>query len=182
MRDRKGYTFWFLITLAVGAIAIACVYIITQCSKNCTSENMDFLSLWAAVITLVFLMFSVIGLLNVDNKINELSSLKKELDDQILNLSTTCKELTVSAKEERSKLIEQAELSIKKIIDASTRRQNIFDSISRALVEPAPDRQVQMFTNILRDYPNTEGINYSYLFTCRGMAYLKMSLNETLMT
>lgn len=178
---KKKYTILFIIIIEIIALIIICVVLVSPVIYS-KFDSIDTLSIWATVITLVFLVFSVMGLWNIDNKISELDHVKSNLNSKLLNLEQTTNELVISAKQERTKIMEEAQNGINKIMTASANRQNLFDTISRALVEPAPDKRLLMFTNILRENPNAEGVNYSYIYSCRGMTYLDMGQKEKALT
>ena len=75
-------------------------------------------------------------------------------------------------------IVKQAEEQIKRILDKSTYRQNFYDTLTRIANEPDFGRQVQEYTHFLRTSGDIEGINYAYVYICRGNAYLMLSRDD----
>ena len=46
------------------------------------------ISIWAAVITIVFIVFAVIGIMNIDGKIKEVNESKEKLDERYTTLQS----------------------------------------------------------------------------------------------
>lgn len=169
----KKNTIYFVAIIEFFVLIFIIVVLMTPQWKD-TVEGISTLTIWSGVLTIVFLVFSVMGLLHIDEKISAIDKAKVHIDDTLSDYKTTSTDFKLSVNKEKAALIEEAKKGINVIISESASRQNLFDSISRALVEPAPDRKVLMFTNILRSNPKTEGVNYSYIYCSRGMAYLQM--------
>ena len=75
-------------------------------------------------------------------------------------------------------LVNKAEEQIKRILDKSTYRQNFYDTLTRIANILDPGLRVQEYTHFLRTSGNIEGINYAYVYICRGDAYLELARND----
>ena len=138
----------------------------------------DAISLWGTVTTIVFLVFSVLALWNVDQKIQELNEMKRSIGDKFDSIETKNREVMLEADKAQRDIVKQAEEQIKRILDKSTYRQNFYDTLTRIANEPDFGRQVQEYTHFLRTSGDIEGINYAYVYICRGNAYLMLSRDD----
>lgn len=134
------------------------------------------ISLWAALVTIVFVVFSLVGMKNIDGKISELVLQKEKQEQTFKEIEASSKQLIDSAHEARKQIVDQAEKEIKKLLDRSTTRQNYFDQVTGINNELMPDKRVLAFTNFLRENKDVEGIDYAYIYIGRGNAY--MALNK----
>lgn len=132
------------------------------------------ITIWAAVLTIVFLVFSVVGLINIDHRLSELNKTKHEMQITSIEMREQLSKLKTSTAEEREKIIRSAEAELKKIINESTVRQNLFDELGRIAADPAPDKRAQGYAEILKIYPNLSGVNYGFIHVCRGDAFMHM--------
>ena len=57
----------------------------------------DAISLWGTVTTIVFLVFSVLALWNIDQKIQELNEIKRSIGEKFNNIETTNREVMLEA-------------------------------------------------------------------------------------
>lgn len=135
----------------------------------------DAISLWGTVMTIVFLVFSVLALWNIDNKINELNKIKQDISNKFTSIEERHRSVTLEAEKAQTEIIKKAEEQIKLIIDKSSYRQNFADTLTRIANIPDPGRQVLEYTSFLRTSSGVEGINYAYVYICRGDAYLQSS-------
>ena len=135
----------------------------------------DAISLWGTVTTIVFLVFSVLALWNIDQKIHELNEIKRSIGEKFNNIETKNREVTLEADKAQREIIKKAEEQIKRILDKSTYRQNFYDTLTRIANIPDFGRQVQEYTHFLRTSGDVEGVNYAYVYICRGDAYLMLS-------
>ena len=135
----------------------------------------DAITLWGTVTTIVFLVFSVLALWNIDQKMHELNEMKKNIGEKFNNIETKNREVMLEADKAQRDIVKKAEEQIKLILDKSTFRQNFYDSLTRIANLPDSGRQVQEYTHFLRTSSGIEGINYAYVYICRGDAYLLLS-------
>lgn len=135
----------------------------------------DAISLWGTITTIVFLVFSVLALWNIDQKIQELNSIKSSISEKFNNIENKNREVMLEADKAQKDIVKQAEGQIKNILDKSTYRQNFYDTLTRIANIPDPSRQVQEYTHFLRTSGNIEGINYAYVYISRGNAYMELS-------
>ena len=123
----------------------------------------DAISLWGTITTIVFLVFSVLALWNIDQKIQELNSIKHSISEKFNNIENKNREVMQEADKAQKDIVKQAEEQIKNILDKSTYRQNFYDTLTRIANIPDPSRQVQEYTHFLRTSVNIEGINYAHV-------------------
>ena len=135
----------------------------------------DAITLWGTVTTIVFLVFSVLALWNIDQKMHELNEMKKNIGEKFNSIETKNREVMLEADKAQRDIVKKAEEQIKLILDKSTFRQNFYDSLTRIANLPDPGRRVQEYTHFLRTSSGIEGINYAYVYICRGDAYLLLS-------
>lgn len=135
----------------------------------------DAITLWGTVTTIVFLVFSVLALWNIDQKMHELNEMKKNIGEKFNSIETKNREVMLEADKAQRDIVKKAEEQIKLILDKSTFRQNFYDSLTRIANLPDPGRQVHEYTHFLRTSSGIEGINYAYVYICRGDAYLLLS-------
>lgn len=135
----------------------------------------DAISLWGTVTTIVFLVFSVLALWNIDQKIQELNEIKRSIGEKFNNIETKNREVMLEADKAQRDIVKKAEEQIKRILDKSTYRQNFYDTLTRIANIPDCGRQVQEYTHFLRTSGSVEGVNYAYVYICRGDAYLMLS-------
>ncbi len=135
----------------------------------------DAISLWGTVMTIVFLVFSVLALWNIDNKINELNKIKQDISEKFTSIEEKHRAVTLEAEKAQTEIIKKAEEQIRLIIDKSSYRQNFADTLTRIANIPDLGRRVLEYTSFLRTSSGVEGINYAYVYICRGDAYLQLS-------
>lgn len=174
----KRSTIAFVITIAL--LIIVVVYLLQ--AKVIFWESADAvrldpsvaITIWAAVLTIVFLVFSLLGLINIDHKLSELNKTKDEMQKTSIEMREQLSKLKTSAAEEREKIVKSAEAELKNIINESAVRQNLFDELGRIAADPAPDKRAQGYAEILKIYPNLSGVNYGFIHVCRGDAFMQM--------
>lgn len=141
-------------------------------------EPSSTITIWAAVLTIVFLVFSLLGLINIDNKLSELNKIKAEMQTTYLNMREQLSALKTSAAEERDKIIKAAEAELKKIISESAVRQSLFDTLGWITSDPSPDKRAKGYAEVLKLYPNLSGVNYAFIHIRRGDAFFAMRKYE----
>ena len=77
----------------------------------------DAISLWGTVTTIVFLVFSVLALWNIDQKIHELNDLKRDISEKFTSIETKNREVMLEADKAQKDIVKEAEVQIKKILD-----------------------------------------------------------------
>ncbi len=168
----------YIVIIAVLLIALFCIWqskvILWQTTDAVQLEPGTAITIWAAVLTIVFLVFTVVGLINIDYRLSELNKIKAEMQNTSLEMREQLTKLKTSTDEERAKIVKSAEAELKKIINESTIRQNLFDELGRVAADPAPDKRVQGYAEILKIYPNLSGVNYGFIHVCRGDAFMQM--------
>lgn len=74
----------------------------------------DAISLWGTVTTIVFLVFSVLALWNIDQKIQELNEIKRSIGEKFNNIETKNREVTLEADKAQREIVKKAEEQIKR--------------------------------------------------------------------
>lgn len=128
------------------------------------------ISIWAAVLTVVFVVFSLLGLLNIDNRIKELSEIKGRLVEMEAEMKQTLVSVKSSAEQERNKIVKMAEKEVIQIMDKSALRQNVFDQMTQITNIPDPVVRIKRWTEILRTKSKDDGVNIGYVYIQRGEA------------
>lgn len=174
------YLKYFLIVIAQFAIVELVIWIHTAEGGWHLEELQpgDAISLWGTVATIVFLVFSVLALWNVDQKIKELNEIKGSISCKSVEIETKNREVMLEADKVQKDLVKKAEEQIKRILDKSTYRQNFYDTLTRIANIFDPGLRVQEYTHFLRTSGNIKGINYAYVYICRGDAYLELARND----
>ena len=134
----------------------------------------DAISLWGTVTTIVFLVFSVLALWNIDQKIHEQKDLKRDISEKFTSIETKNREVMLEADKAQKDIVKEAEVQIKKILDKSTYRQNFYDALTRIANNTDCEIRVVEYTSFLRTSGNIEGVNYAYVYICRGDAYMNL--------
>ena len=168
----------YIAIIAVLLIALLCIWqskvIFWQTTDAVQLEPGTAITIWAAVLTIVFLVFTIVGLINIDHRLSELNKTKEEMQKTSLEMREQLSKLKTSTNEEREKIVKGAEAELKKIINESAIRQNLFDELGRVAADPAPDKRAQGYAEILKIYPNLSGVNYGFIHVCRGDAFMQM--------
>lgn len=168
----------YIAIIAVLLIALCYMWqskvILWQTTDAVQLEPGTAITIWAAVLTIVFLVFTIVGLINIDHRLSELNKTKEEMQKTSLEMREQLSKLKTSTDEEREKIVKGAEAELKKIINESAIRQNLFDELGRVAADPAPDKRAQGYAEILKLYPNLSGVNYGFIHVCRGDAFMHM--------
>ena len=131
----------YIVIIAALLLALCCMWqskvIFWQTTDAVHLEPGTAITIWAAVLTIVFLVFSIVGLINIDHRISELNKTKEEMQKTSLEMREQLTKLKTSTDEEREKIVKGAEAELKKIINESAIRQNLFDELGRVAADPA---------------------------------------------
>jgi tetratricopeptide (TPR) repeat protein len=171
------YLKWFIVIISQFALVELVLWIHTSGFGWHVSElaPSDAISLWGTVTTIVFLVFSVLALWNIDQKIQELNEMKRNIGEKFNSIETKNHEVMLEANKAQRNIVKKAEEQIKLILDKSTYRQNYYDALTRIANILDPSSRVLEYTTFLRTSNNVEGVNYAYVYICRGDAYLSLS-------
>lgn len=139
------YLKYFLIVIAQFAIVELVIWIHTTGIGWHIEELLpgDAISLWGTVATIVFLVFSVLALWNVDQKIKELNEIKERISCKSVEIEARNREVMLEADKVQKDLVNKAEEQIKRILDKSTYRQNFYDTLTRIANILDPGLRVQ---------------------------------------
>ena len=110
----------YIAIIAVLLIAVFCIWqskvIFWQTADAVHLEPGTAITIWAAVLTIVFLVFSIVGLINIDHRLSELNKTKDEMQKTSLEMREQLSKLKTSTDEEREKIVKGAEAELKKLI------------------------------------------------------------------
>ena len=134
-------------------------------------DGYSILTIWAAVLMLIFLVFSVLGLLNVDSRIRNLHDAEKRVEEIETKMTKLLHEFQLSAEKEKRNIVKKAEEEVVKIMDKSAVRQNNFDILTQIQNNPDPEYRIKRYTAFLNEKGNLEGVNLAFVYTQRGLAY-----------
>lgn len=169
---------WFIIVLTQIALVAAGLWVYHLLLGETGIEPGVAITIWAAVITIVFVVFSLLTLKNIDGKISELEKLKDKQTEKFNEIESSSKAIIDSARDAKKQIVDQAELEIKKILEKSTKRQTYFDQMTCINNELMPDKRVFAFTNFLRENKEIDGIDFAYIYIGRGNAYMQLGKFE----
>lgn len=134
------------------------------------AHGISTLTIWAAVLTVVFLVFAVIGLLNIDNRIKELNSLKEDVANTVRSMKDSLSEIKNSANEERQKIVTAAEKELRNLITQSVDFQTLHDLLTQINSFPNPVERIKHYTDLLHCELNINNINKCLILSRRGEA------------
>ena len=167
-----GFKNWFIIViLQIGLVALG-LFLYHLFLGGTGIEPGDALTIWATVITIVFIVFSVLGLMNIDGKITELKASQKDYE----KLQEKSKQLLATMETSRSELIQKAQDEINRIVRNSSEIQNYYQRFAAVEAVPAPDKKVAMYTDIMSNYTPVEGLDKAFPYIKRGSAYMQLGL------
>lgn len=134
----------------------------------------DAITIWSTVITIVFIVFSVLGIMNIDGKMKEIDERKadfKAIEEKSATLLST---LETS----RTDIMNMAQAEIKKIVNNSSKVENYYQMFASVEANPAPDKRIAMYTDLIRNIPVIEGLDKAFPYIKRGAAYMQIGLFE----
>ena len=134
------------------------------------------ITIWAAVITIVFIVFAVIGIMNIDGKIKEVNESKERLDEKYRTIEEKSNDLIQALGDSRTKILKEAEAEIKKMNQNTIQIQHYYQRLSHIEAEPNPDRRIVMFTDLMAQPAPREGIDKGYVYLKRGSNYMMLGL------
>lgn len=170
----KFYIIVIILLLAVVLCLLQARVVILQEVNAVKLEPSLAITIWAAVLTIVFLIFSLLGLINIDHKLSALDKTKSEMQETSIEMREQLINIKTSAAEERDKIIKGAEAELKKIIKESNVRQEVFDALGRIAADPSPDKQEKGYAEVLKLFPDLTGVNYALIHIRRGDSFLTM--------
>lgn len=135
-------------------------------------EPGDAITIWATVITIVFVVFSVLGIMNIDGKMKEIDERKAEFKE----IEAKSEQLLSTMKASRTDIMNIAQTEIKKIVNNSSTVQNYFQMFASVEANPAPDKRIAMYTDLIRNIPVIEGLDKAFPYIKRGTAYMQIGL------
>lgn len=132
----------------------------------------DAITIWATVITIVFIVFSVLGIMNIDGKMHEIDKRKedfKTIEDKSASLLSTLES-------SRTDIIKMAQAEIQKIVNNSAKVQNYYQMFASIEANPAPDKRIALYTDLMRNIPVIEGLDTAFPYIKRSAAYMQIGL------
>lgn len=138
----------------------------------------DAITIWAAVITIVFIVFSLLGIMNIDGKIKDVNETKEKLDARYSAIEERSNHLIQTLEESRTRIVKEAEVEIQKMNNNTIQIQHYYQRLSHIEAEPNPDRRIVMLTDLMAQPAPPEGIDKGYLYLKRGTNYMLLGLHE----
>ena len=132
----------------------------------------DAITIWATVITIVFIVFSVLGIMNIDGKMKEIDERKddfKAIEEKSATLISTLEK-------SRTDIMSMAQSEIKKIVNNSSKVENYYQMFASVEANSAPDKRIAMYTDLIRNIPVIEGFDKAFPYIKRGAAYMQIGL------
>lgn len=164
---------YFLITIGIIAQIELLLWIHGRLSNNIPIDfsGITILTVWAAVLTIVFIVFSVIGLMNIDSRVKELNELKEDVSKTNREMKENLSDLKISAKDEREKIVSEAESQIKRIVKQSANYQTLHDLLTQILSLPDPTNRIRHYTDLLHSGMEISDLNKCLILSRRGECY-----------
>lgn len=132
----------------------------------------DAITIWATVITIVFIVFSVLGIMNIDGKMKEIDERKADFKA----IEEKSEKLLSTLETSRTDIMNMAQSEIKKIVNNSSNVQNYYQMFASVEANPAPDKRIALYTDLIRNIPVIEGLDKAFPYIKRGAAYMQIGL------
>lgn len=136
------------------------------------------LSLWAGIMTVVFLVISFLGLINIDNRVKEINDVTEKQNERFKKLEDKSEGLIGSIDKAKKDIVEGSEKEAKKVVKQSLEIQSYFNLITSIGMDPLPDRRITAYTKVLRESKNLGGLDCGFVYIQRGNAYLQLGKLE----
>lgn len=165
---------WFYIILIQIFLVAAGLFLYHLFLGGTGIDPGDAITIWATVITIVFIVFSVLGIMNIDGKI-------KEIDEQTANFKSieeNSTKLLSTLETSRSSIMDMAQAEIKKIVNNSSKVENYYQMFASVEAVPNPDKRVALYTDLIRNMPVIDGLDKAFPYIKRGAAYMQMGLYD----
>lgn len=167
---------WIIIIFIQLLLVVAGLWAYHQYIGGSGIDPGNAITIWAAVITIVFIVFSVLGIMNIDGKIKEVNESKEQLDERYKAIEERSNNLIQALGDSRTKILKEAEEEIKKMNQNTIQIQHYYQRLSHIEAEPNPDRRIVMFTDLMAQPAPQEGIDKGYLYLKRGSNYMMLGL------
>ena len=176
-RVMKWHHWLIIVLIQIGLVALG-LYVYHLLQGGTGIDTGLAITVWAAVITIVFIVFSVLGIMNIDGKIKEVNESKERLDERYSNIEERSNHLIQTLEESRTKIVKEAEAEIKKMNGNTIAIQHYYQRLSYIEAEPNPDRRIVMFSDLMSQPAPPDGIDKGYLYLKRGANYMLLGLYE----
>lgn len=181
MINRRGSYLKNFITVISVVLIFEGLFILHAWAGSFTFGNIggvSIITIWAAVLTVVFLVFSIMGLFNIDNRIKELNDARDRLSSMEAEMKAEMLKFKLSAEEERQKIVQKAQAEVVKIMNKSSERQNTFDRLTQIACTPDPVGRIHQYTEILKTKTQDDGVNVGFIYCKRAEAYQEMERDD----
>ena len=163
---------WFILIL-IQVILVALGLLVYHRFLGATGMDPgEAITIWATVITIVFIVFSVLGIMNIDGKIKDIDESKKDFK----NIELKSNELLSTLESSRNDLIKKAQDEINKIIRNSSDIQNYYQMFAAVETVPAPDKRIALYTDLIKNTRPVDGLDKAFPYIKRGAAYMQLRL------
>lgn len=163
---------WFFIIILQIILVASGLYLYHLYLGGTGIEPGDAITIWATVITIVFIVFSVLGIMNIDGKMREIDERKSDFK-QIEEKST---KLLSTLETSRADIMKMAQSEINKIVNNSSMVENYYQMFASVEANPAPDKRIALYTDLIRNIPVIEGLDKAFPYIKRGVAYMQIGL------
>lgn len=169
---------WFIIVFVQLLLVVAGLFAYHYYLGGSGIDPGNAITIWASVITIVFIVFSLLGIMNIDGKIKELSESKEKLDERYRAIEERSSHLIQALEESRIKIVKEAEKEIKRMNQNTIQIQHYYQRLSYIEAELNPDRKIVMYSDLISQSAPPEGIDKGYLYLKRGANYMLLGLFE----
>lgn len=163
---------WFFIILIQILLVAGGLLLYHRFLGNTGIDPGDAITIWATVITIVFIVFSVLGIMNIDGKMHEIDERKKDFK-AIEEKSAT---LISTLEKSREDIIKMAQAEINKIVRNSSKVESYYQLFASVEAIPMPDKKIALYTDLIKNTPVVEGLDKAFPFIKRGSAYMQIGL------
>lgn len=163
---------WFFIILIQIVLVAAGLFLYHLYLGGTGIEPGDAITIWATVITIVFIVFSVLGIMNIDGKMKEID--ERKADFKVIEEKSA--KLISTLETSRTDIMNMAQTEIKRIVNNSNNVQNYYQMFAAVEATPAPDKRIAMYTDLIRNIPVIEGLDKAFPYIKRGAAYMQIGV------
>lgn len=163
---------WFFIILIQIVLVAAGLFLYHLYLGGTGIEPGDAITIWATVITIVFIVFSVLGIMNIDGKMKEID--ERKADFKVIEEKSA--KLISTLETSRTDIMNMAQTEIKRIVNNSNNVQNYYQMFAAVEATPAPDKRIAMYTDLIRNIPVIEGMDKAFPYIKRGAAYMQIGV------
>lgn len=145
-KEHIGLYNWFLIVLIQVILVAIGLLLYNSLHGGSSIAPGDAITVWATVLTILFVVFSVIGIMNIDGKIKDLKADYQNIKNESYGY-------------------------LHKLASNSSKVQEFFFELAKIEVDPNLSSRIIAYGHLISNSSNLEGIDVSVLFMKRGECY-----------